>query len=167
MAATISVLFNSGVTVTETATGTYVSSADNTITLNGMNDSSTYTASTSVPVTKATAYQLTMSSGTGTIDLTALPGLTADETIVGTGLKLQMLKLRNLSTNANAITCAKGASNGYGLPVAGTTWTVTLSPGQSITFFGNDSAPDVASGAKTIDVTGTASQILEVTAVLG
>lgn len=167
MPATVSVLFNSGVTVTETATGDYVSSADNTITLNGMNDSATYTASTSVPVTKATAFRVTMSSGSGSIDLTALPGLTVNETIDCTGLKLQMLKVRNLSTNANSITVAKGASNGYGLNAAGTTWSIPISPGQSITFFGNDSSPDVASGARIMDVTGTLAQILEVTVVCG
>ncbi len=167
MSATVSVLFNAGITATLTATGTYVSSADNTITLNGLNDSATYTASTSVPVTKATAFQVTMGGGTGSINLAALPGLTADEVIDATGLKLQMMKLRSLSTNANAITVAKGASTGYGLPVAGTTWTVTISPGQSITFFGNDSAPDVASGARVIDITGTGSQVLECEIVCG
>lgn len=167
MPSTISALVSSGITVTQTFTGDYVSSADNTITLNGLNASNTYTASTAVPVTKATAFRVTMSGGTGSIDLTALPGATADETIDCTGLKLQAMLIRSLAANANAITVAKGASNGYGLPSAGTTFTVTLSPGQSILFFGNDSAPDVASGARVMDVTGTGSQILEVEIICG
>lgn len=167
MPSTISALVNSAITVTQTMTGDYISSADNTITLNGLNDSNTYTASTSVPVTKATAFRVTLSSGTGSIDLTALPGLTVNETIDCTGLKLQAMKLRNLSTNANPITIAKGASNGYGLNAAGTTWSLPISPGQSVLFEGKDSSPDVASGARVMDVTGTGSQILEVEIVCG
>lgn len=165
MASTISAAYSSSIAVTETFSS--ASSADNTILVNGISETGTLTASSTVPATKHTYYTLTMSGGTGSIDLTSLPGLTADETVVGTGLKLQLLKLKVPTSNANPVTIAKGASNGYGLPVAGTTWTVTLSPGQSAMFYLADLAPDVASGARILDVTGTASQTLEVGVVLG
>lgn len=161
----IALTFASTVTVVETFTGDYVSPVDATVTINQLNESESLTASTGVPVTKVAAYQKTMSSGSATIDLTALPGLTADETVVGTGLKVQVAKFRNLSTNANNITVAKGASNGYGL--IGSAWSVILAPGQSLTFWGDEAAPDIASNAKTIDITGTGSQVLEVQFVMG
>ncbi len=167
MSATISVLYDSACTVTETNTGAFVSSVDNTVTFNGLNETGTLTASTTVPVTKHAEYELTMSGGTGTIDLTALPGQTVDETVVGTGLKVQVLKFKNKSTNANSITVAKGASSGYGINAAGTTWSIPISPGQSVTILGNDASPDIAGGAKTIDVTGTLSQVLQVQIVMG
>lgn len=167
MAATISVAFASQVSITETLTGTYVSTSANNFVVNGLNESTTYTASTSVPVTKCAAFQQALTSGAATIDLTALPGATADETVVGTGLKLQILKIRNLSTNANKITVSNGASNPYRLDGATTAWTFVLAPGQSYTLFLNESADDVGSSHKTIDLAGTGSQVLEVLAVLG
>lgn len=161
----VSVVFASTITVTETFEGDYVSPNDNTATFNQLNESETFTAATSVPVTKHSEFQKTMSSGSGTIDLTALPGLTADETVVGTGLKVQLAKFRNLSANANTITVAKGASNGYNL--LGSSWTFALLPGQSATFSLDEAAPDVGSGAKNIDISGTGAQILECQFVLG
>lgn len=161
----ISVAFASTITVVETFTGPYVAPGDATVTISQLNESETLTAATSVPVTKHSAFQKTMSSGAGTIDLTALPGWTADETVVGTGLKVQLVKLRNLAANANDITVTKGASNGYNL--LGSSWEFTLKPGQSSTFSLDEAAPDIASNAKTIDISGTGSQILEVQIVMG
>jgi len=163
----ISVLYQSRIAVTKTFTGPYVSAVDPAILIDQLSTSETSTASSTIPVTKDSAYQLTLSSGTGTIDLTALIGVEGTASVDGTGLKVQYMKFRNLSTNANSITVAKGASNGYGLNAAGTTWSIPISPGQEILFKGNDSSPDVGSGAKTIDVTGTGSQVLEVAVVLG
>jgi hypothetical protein len=163
----LELLYASNTTVRDTLTGPYVSANDATFTTDGLNESGTLTDATGVPVTKFAAYQLTLSSGTGSINLAALPGLSADETVVGTGLKVQALKLRNKSTNANKITVTKGASNGYGLAASGDSWTVVLSPGQSVLFLLAEAAPDVATGARVFDVTGTGSQILEVMVVLG
>ncbi len=161
----ISVAYTAGITVTETFTGQYVSSGDDTATFNGMNESDTYTSGTAVPVTKHSDYQLTMTAGAGTINLAALPGKTADETVVGTGLKVQFFKFRNLSTNANPIKITFGASNGYDL--LGADFIVNLLPGQSIQGFLDEAAPDIASGDRLLDVTGTGSQILEVFLVMG
>lgn len=164
MPATISLLYASTLTVTNTLTGDYIASGDNTFSVNGMNETGTLTASTGVPVTKQSSGQITMSGGAGELNLAALLGATADETVVGTGLKVQAIKFRNKSTNANTITVAEGASNGYALLGA---FTMTLQPGQSVTILGNDATPDVASGDRIIDITGTGSQILEYQVVLG
>lgn len=159
--------YKSSLTVLETLTGPFVSDADSTVTTNGLNEEGTLTAASAIPVTKHAAYELTMSGGSGSINLAALPGLTAEETVVGTGLKVQGLKFRNKSTNANKITVAKGASNGYGLCASGDAWSVVLSPGQSVLFLLDEVAPNVASDARVIDVTGTGAQVLEVQVVMG
>jgi hypothetical protein len=164
----VSVAFVSNLATTQTLEGDFISSADSTVTINGLDENgTTYTASTSVPVTKATAYEIALSSGTATIDLTALEGLTPEETIDGTGLKVQFVKFKNKSTNANIITVVKGASNGYGLDASGTAFTLVLSPGQSATYSLNEAAPNVAAGARTWDVTGTGAQVLQMHVILG
>lgn len=165
MPSTVTATVTSQLTGVQTFTGDQISSADNTTTVNGLNESNAYTASTAVPVTKLTAFTVTLSSGTGSIDFSALPGLTADETIVGTGLKPQAIKFRAKSTNANAITIAEGASNGHAL--LGASFTFKLLAGQTALFDLKEAAPDVASGDRIIDITGTGSQQLEVTVVLG
>lgn len=163
---TIAVAFASNLTVVETLTGSYVAPGDNTVTTSGLNESATYTASTTPAVTKHAAFQKTLSSGSGTIDLTALPGQTADETVTFSTLKVQFLKLRNLSTNANKIVVAKGASNGYRIDAA-TTWSIPLAPGQSILLFLDGAADTVGGSNLAIDLTGTGSQVLEVQAIAG
>lgn len=162
----VAATYSSTISVLETYTG-YTNPADATLLVDQISETGTLTASTTVPATIDTQYTLTMSGGLGSIDFTALPGLNASETIDGTGLKVQLLKLKVPITNLNAVTVAKGASNGYGLATAGTTWTVTLSPGQSMLFVLSDLAPDVAPGARILDVTGTTTQTLQVGVVLG
>lgn len=151
------------ISVLDTADGAYVSSGDNTTTVNGLNSTRTLTASTTPPVTKHSAGTLTLSSGSGTLDLTSLPDPVTGVAAVITlnGLKPQEAIFRNKSTNANAITIVKGASNGY--TGFGSAFSVTLQPGDSWRFQGNDNSgvTDVGSGAKTLDVTGTGSQVLE------
>lgn len=166
MAATITVDYISQLSILETFTGE-VSPADNTITINGLDENLTLTAATDPPVTKKAVYTLTLSSGTGSIDLTALPGLTADETVDGTGLKVQFFKFKTPDTNANNITITRGASNGYGLGSGGAAWTVVLPPDSDILYKFVDTNPDIASGARLLDVTGTGSQVVEVAVVMG
>lgn len=163
----LAVQITSRVSVVETLEGELINPANATVTSDQLTEDLNLTSSTTPPVEKHGGGELVLSSGSGSIDLTAIPGLTDDETVDGTGLKLQYLKLRNKSTNANLLTITKGASNGYGLDSAGGSWTVVLDPGQSVLFSLDDAAPDVASGAKTIDVSGTGSQVLEYHAVLG
>ncbi len=166
MSSTITVLYASKVTVVETFSGAV--DGDNTSTFAAQNEEATYTASTTVPVTKhSPPSTVTLGSGLATIDLALLPGITADETVVGTGLKAQFIKFTNPSTNANKIVISNGASNPYRIDGATTTWSIPLAPGQTVLLSLNDAGDDVAGSHKTIDLVGTGSQTLTVQIVLG
>lgn len=124
-------------------------------------------ASSTPAVSMVADFQKALSSGAGTIDLTAVPGVSGTQDM--TGKKIVMAKFRNPSTNANPITVKFGATNGYLL--LGTGWQITLSPGQEITFGPQAavaaSTPSVSSTTKTIDLSGTGSQALDVILVAG
>ena len=153
----------SKVSVTELLTDVYLNS-NSSVLHNGMNTTLSLNAGTSVPVTKVASFQLTLSSGTGTIDFRALPS-TNGALLDGNGLKVQVMKLRNKSTNANSITVVPGATNGIDL--FGASSRIVLLPGQECLMTLNDAAPDISATDKTLDVTGTGSQILECIFVLG
>lgn len=137
--------------------------ASKTVTHTSFNTGATLTTGGSVPVTKVAYFSKALSTGSGTIDLTAVPG--TDQTHDFSGLKVQVAKFENPSTNANSITVTFGASNGYLL--AGSAWKAILAPGQAVMYFGNDATPDVGGSAKTIDISGTGSQALNVTLAAG
>ena len=151
-------------TVVRTGVGQYLGT-DNTTTVNGMNETNELTASTSVPVTVDAAGRITLSSGSATLNLAAITFDADVGTLDTTGLKIQYAKFRNLSTNANAITIAKGASNGY--TGFGSAFSVVIQPGGYFEYYGNESTADVASGVRTLDITGTGAQVLEVQIVAG
>lgn len=117
-----------------------------------------------IAVTECAYFQKDLSAGAGTIDLTALTG-TNGRTIDGTGLKVQFFRVKALAANANPITLAEGASNGYAL--MGAAWSIILAPGQEFTLKGNEATPDVGATDKIIDLTGTGTQGLQVTIILG
>ena len=79
---------------------------------------------------------------------------------------MQVLKIRNLSTNANKIVVSQGASNGYRIDGA-TNWSIPLAPGQSMLLWGDGAADVIGSSHLNIDLAGTGSQILEVQVVMG
>ncbi len=140
---------------------------DNTLTFNPQNESPTpLNAGTSPAATKDCAFTQALSSGTYTIDLTALPGHSADEVITFDGLKGQYLKMTNPSTNANKITFTQGASTAFRLDGA-TSWTVTLAPGQSVLFNLANATETISSSHKNIDVTGTLVQSFKFQMVAG
>jgi hypothetical protein len=121
-------------------------------------------AGSTPPATKVAAFQKALAAGVATIDLTALTG-TNGATIAGTGLRVQVLRVRNPAANGNPISIAKGAENGYdGL---GADFSHTLVPGAEATFFLNDAGSDVGGSNKNLDLAGTGSQALDVEIVLG
>jgi hypothetical protein len=162
----VTVTYKAQVTAVETieANAGDLSAADKTITHSGYNTSLTLTATTTPPVTKNSSFALTIASSAGSINLAALPGAN-NATFDATGLKMQILRLKAAGTNAAAITISKGAANGYAF--SGVDGKLTLSPGQEITLFGNDLTPDVAAGARLLDLTGTDADVLDVQIVLG
>ena len=115
------------------------------------------------PATQIAVGTCTMTAGTGSIDLTSLTGVNGS--IDGTGLKLQYAWFKAKSDNANAITIADGARNGYAF--LGESFTFDLTASQQAAFFGNDASPDVASDEKIFDVTGTGAQAVDYVLILG
>lgn len=153
-------------TVTEVLPNNTGSAADSkrTVTHDQYDESFTLNSGSTAPATKVAEFLATLSVGALTIDLTALDG-TNGATVDGSGLKVQIVRVKNLG--ANNLTIAKGASNGYfifGL----TGSTVTVPPNGIVQFYGADSLPDIANGsADTIDLTGTGSQTSEWTLIMG
>ena len=168
MAGSVSLSYTGALTVTETLDPALVpdaADANRKITHNAYNTNGlSLSGSTTPPVSLCASFLKALSSGTGTIDLTALVG-TNGVAVDGTGLKVRAFKFINPATNANPITIAKGASNGYAL--AGSAFSVTLAPGQEIQAYLKDGAPAIGSGAKTLDLTGTGTQALQCQVVLG
>lgn len=160
----VAVAYKAEVTVTETLADPYLDNADKTLKHSGLNTSLTLNANSVAPATKVASFQQALTAGAATIDLRALSGSNGG-TVDGNGLKVQVVKLRNLAANANAITIEPGASNGFNL--FGAAFSITLAPGQEITAYLKDQTPDVDATHKTLDLTGTGTQILEVIVVMG
>lgn len=127
--------------------------------------------STSAPaVTKKAMFVGTIGGGgSATIDLTALADAAGTQDF--SGLKVQAIKVQNLG--ADKMTFGKGASNGLGLCTSDDAWTIPLppvlagAPYPEFTLVLPEGTPDVASGDKIIDVTGTAGQTFRVTLLGG
>jgi len=160
----VQAILTSNLTVQETIIG--ADSNAQTIQFSGLNENGVaYNAGTAVPVSKQSNFSQALTSGAATVNLAALPGLTSDETVVGTGLRIQLMKISAPATNANPITIAKGASNGHtGL---GSSWSQTVKPGQTALFQLDSGGTVIASGDRTFDLAGTAVQVLNFSIVLG
>lgn len=161
------------VTVTYAATCTVAETlAENTgsaaaasrlVTHSEYNESATLNSGTTPPVTKCAHFLATLSGGALTIDLTAMTG-TNGATIDGTGLKVQVVRVKNLG--ANSLVVSAGASNGHsGFWPA--TPGLTIPPGGHVMLYSNDNGDDIASGDRTWDLAGTSSQTSEWTIVVG
>jgi len=159
----VSVNYKLRISTTETLVSGVVAAANPVVLLDQFDLTGTLNSGTSPPATKAAYFSKALTAGAGTIDLTALTG--AGGAVDGTGLKVQLFRLSNPIANANGVTISHAASNSYGL--WGSTYSVTLQPGESVQWLGNDTAPDVAGGAKNILLTGTGSQAFNVSIVMG
>lgn len=133
----------------------------------GLGESFTLNATSTPAVSKKACNALALTTGAATIDLTSMPGKNPDETVNGTGLKPQLIKFRNKSTNANKMVVSQGASNPVLIDGVTTTWSIPLAPGQSVTLSLDGAATTVGSGAKIIAIAGTGSQVFEYEIVMG
>ena len=160
----VTVSYASTLTVSEILATNVADMSDKTVVHSGYNSSGTYNAASSPPSTTVAAFEQALSSGTATIDLRALLG-TNNIAVDGNGLRAQFIKFRNKSTNANPITIAKGASNGYdGL---GAAFSIALAVGAEFLMKLNDGGNDIGATNKTLDLTGTGAQVLECEIVMG
>lgn len=167
MASTVQASFVSTLQVTETLDQTLNPAAPDgsrVLTYSNWNTSKLLSGATTPPVTATVNFQQALSTGAATIDLTAVPGANGVSQSL-TGLKPRFIKLQNPATNANNITVAKGASNGY--TPSGSAFSVTIVPGGELLMDLGANGLAIGSGAKTLDLTGTGSQALNVQIVAG
>lgn len=139
------------------------SAANRVVTHDQYDEAVTLNSGTTPPVTQIAAFLLTLSGGTVNIDLTALVG-TNGATLDGTGLKIQIIRIKNLG--ANPMVIKSGASNGH-TGVIGATTGETIPVGGHMKKFTGDQGDDIDATHKILTVTGTGSQTAEVTIVLG
>ena len=166
MAASVALTYVTKLTVVETL-GVNVPGAEDVnarIIHDKFNANISLTGASTVPATKVVVTQKALVAGAATLDLTALVG-TNGAAVDLSGLKVQAVKFRNPSANANAITVKFGATNGYLL--GGAAWSFILEPGMEIVVYGNDKTPDVDATHKNIDLAGTLVQALDVVIVAG
>jgi hypothetical protein len=163
-ASTIQANLNLALSVVETFTDAFVTS-DNTLTLAAPATNVTLNAGSTPPASKYTGYEVNLSGGALTLDLTNLLGRAGDA-FTGTGLKLQAVVFANKSTNANTMLIATGGSNGYQTDNA-TNLSLPLAPGQAAYLWLDNASQTVGSSHKTFDITGTGSQTLQIFFVFG
>lgn len=153
-------------TVVETLPAANVPFADagkGTITHSLLNNTKTLDANSPAGsnVTQTGQGAVNMTAGAATLNLAACPGTVG--VVDMTGLKLRSVHIRAKATNVNNITIAKGAANGYtGL---GAAFNVTLAPGKSILL--EPDATAVAAGVRTLDITGSGTQGIEILITAG
>jgi len=123
-----------------------------------------YSAYSSPDVELVYEGTVALTDGSATIDLTDLSDK-GGNTIATTGKKVRIISAIPTSTNTGAITLSDGASNGYEL--FGDGWSIDLTAGQRLLAFCDIDTPDVASGAKTIDLAGTAVESIDLLIVFG
>lgn len=165
MAATLSATVAATCTVTEILDNTpFATSAHKQVTHDVLNQSESLTTGGTVPITVVAAFNKALVAGTASIDFTSLTG-TNGATVSGSGLKLQVAIIKAKTTNANAITIADGANNGYG--GFGSNFEVVLDADQWVMLFGKDKEPDVDATHKTWDLIGTGTQSVDMILVFG
>lgn len=148
-------------TTTETLESGVAGVSSPSLSHNAYDESGTLNASSTPPATKIATFLMTLSAGAATINLAALTGVNG-ASIDLTGLRVQMLRIKNLSAS-NALTFSEGASNGIalvGLPEV-------VPAGGIFQKFYNDASPDIAAADRTIDVSGTGTDTAEITIIAG
>jgi hypothetical protein len=156
----VAATYTFGISIKETIEVGVPDAGTPTINRTGYNETGKLTGSTTPPATKCASFLLTLTAGAATINLASLVGANG-ATVDGTGLRVQLLRIKNLG--ANNMTFSEGAANGIalvGLPMV-------VPPGGITQRLFNDAAPDIAAADRTIDVAGTGAQTAEVTVVMG
>ena len=145
----------------------------------GFNDAATTLTPTSTPpATKAAAWQpeITGSSSSSSsssgapldtdelaIDLTAVQGIQGE--FSASGLKLQVMRLHNPSTNNGSVTIGPGDSNAYN--PFGASQEVTVPAGGRLTMEFADGSPEIGASAKNLKLAGTVGDQYELELIFG
>ena len=139
------------------------SASGNTITHDQFGTLKTLNASSTPPVSKMAAFQQALTAGAATIDLTSLTG-TNGASVDGTGLRVQAIKFRNPAAN-DPMTIVEGAANSY--DGVGADFSLVLAGGAEALLFLNDAGTDISGTNKTLDISGTAVEELDVEIIMG
>jgi hypothetical protein len=110
----------------------------------------TLNASSTPAATQVASDLITLTAGAHTIDLTAAPTRDGD-TVDLSGLKVQAIKIACPTGNTEVVKLSAGASNGYNLG-GDADWELPIYPGGQAVWIAPEGSPDVAAGAKEIDV---------------
>ncbi len=165
MSYTLTTVVQTTIKTIKSPTGADAGNPDTSFT-SGNPAADTYVAASSVPCSKSSKFTLALSSGTATLDLTAIPD-DVNGTFDATGLKVQFLRFHATATNANKIVASNGASNPYRLDATTTAWSDTLVAGQIAQHELNNAGDTVGGSHKTIDFAGTLVQTIDVHIVVG
>lgn len=160
----VSVLHGSTIKTTEVIgnnTGD-TTAANRTIIHDQYDVSETLDGTTTPAVTQVAGFLMTLVAGAKTIDLTALVS-TNGATLSGSGLKVQLLRIKNLG--ANAMTIKGGAANGHDM--FGSTDGIVIQPGGILHIKTNGGGTSIDATHKNWDVTGTTTQTAQFTILLG
>jgi hypothetical protein len=158
----VSVVWAMNATTQETLAANTGSAADasRVVTHSQYDEGATLNAGSTPPATLPAFFLGTLGTGALTINLASLTG-TNGALIDMTGLRVQILRVKNLG--ANSMTFAEGGSNGIALSCL----PFTVPSGGVAMFYLADASPDIASGDRTIDVTGSGSQTFECSIICG
>jgi len=156
MSTTVNASYRSRLTITENYDTTSAGAGRNEAPFDDVKSQD----ATSTPAIAGGGFcSVALAAGAATVDLTSLTTVSGRNFSLS-GLKVRQMKLTNPSANANAITIAKGAANGYtGFDAA---FKITLQPGQSWLFDDAGNGVLVDATHKTLDLTGTGTQALQI-----
>ena len=130
-----------------------------TLGVSGEGTERTLDSGTDPPVTKQAGGEHTLAAGAETLDLTAILNQ-AGAAVDFTGLKVQSIFIKANAANTATIKFKTGATNGYNL-FGSAGGEISLSSNTAKTWGDEcmlvfaDTLPDVAAGAKTIDVSSS------------
>lgn len=127
----------------------------------------TYNSGSDPPGVFASVQLLALVAGAATLDLTALAG-GAQDTIDGTGKKLQALYICGAATGTNGkLTISEGAANPYELFGAANPIEYPAANVLAFLFQFGDTLDDVSAGDCEIDLAGVGTDVFTIAIVLG
>lgn len=135
-----------------------------TVTHDQFNTALSLKAGSTPAVSKVAAFKQALTAGAATVNLASLTG-TNGATVNGTGLKVQVLKVKNLGDNP--LTIIPKATTGYAMFGAIGTGSLEILAGGEVLLYGNENAPDVGATSKDFSLSGTLIEESEWTLVLG
>jgi hypothetical protein len=156
-------VYESNLTVVETLTKTSLLS-DKTVTHDALNTTKLMRATDTIDAEFVHSSRVAMTAGAATIDLTALTDVEG-ATIVTATKRLRAIKIKPVSTNANAVTIEVGASNGY--VGFGADFSIALLANSEVMIYTANDAGAISATNKTLDITGTATQAIDIICVFG